>query len=149
MLILYVWQLYEEDILRGMFLKLAYFVFFESLKRGKYAYKTPKTPYLSIFIIFREVYLVTQGNGNDCIRISVIIRVALGEYISKVDLILIFGFHSRGRYAYKMAKILKFGLFNIFRVVYMVLKSLISANQALNNHLRASYHKYTTKTCPS
>ena len=94
--------------------------FFESLKRGKYAYKTPKTPYLSIFIIFREVYLVTQGNGNDCIRISVIIRVALGEYISKVDLILIFGFHARGRYAYKMAKILKFGLFNIFRVVYMV-----------------------------
>ena len=49
-----------------------------------------------------------------------IIRVVLGEYISKVDLILIFGFHARGRYAYKMAKILKFGLFNIFRVVYMV-----------------------------
>ena len=88
MLILYVWQLYEEDILRGMFLnKLAYFVFFESLKRGKYAYKTPKTPYLSIFIIFREVYLVTQGNGNDSIRISVIIKVVLGEFVSKVDLI--------------------------------------------------------------
>ena len=76
-------------------------------------------PFLSFF---REVYLVTQGNGNDSIRISVIIssKVVCGEYISKVDLILIFGFHARGRYAYKMAKILKFGLFNILRVVYMV-----------------------------
>ena len=75
---------------------------------------------MSFLIIFREVYLVTQGNGNDSIQISVINRVLLEEYISKVDLNLIFGFHARGRYAYKMAKILKFGLFNIFRVVYMV-----------------------------
>ena len=75
---------------------------------------------MSILIIFREVNLVTQGNGNDSIRISVNIRVVLREYISKVDLILIFGFHARERYAYEMAKILKLGLFKIFRVVYMV-----------------------------